>query len=307
MAEQHTKTINDRTQHLFNLKVFEASYSSFPRGPKHGIKRYVKRWLDQPTTILNSPLNYHQLKHQSSSKTRPDYSAASHEHFIRVPSEDNRHEIRDNAGNVLAVRFRVPIGLIEVLARSTTALPVIPQTITNRGAYTTRHYGMWADYSKDIFLTSEHKRDQPASDNWFRDNEDLFRLLTNNLRVLNPEMYLKYTRVDPYLPAGLTRMAGAWHGVAINTGMVGGAGTAHIDHQDDKRGYNCVLPFGTYTGGDLVLWDIGVKYELQPGDAVMFYSGVMAHNASEVTSGSRNVVDMFVHRSNLAWAKRQKM
>jgi len=62
--------------------------------------------------------------------------------------------------------------------------------------------------------------------------------------MINSEMYEKFTSIDRFLEGSLRRMAGAWHGVAINQSMAVGNSISktHIDWQDCVLGFNAVIP-----------------------------------------------------------------
>lgn len=35
----------------------------------------------------------------------------------------------------------------------------------------------------------------------------------------------------------------------------------HRDENDLKKGFNCVVPYGDWEGGDVVLWELGKRVE----------------------------------------------
>ena len=86
-------------------------------------------------------------------------------------------------------------------------------------------------------------------------------------------MYCKFNSIDSYLPHTFSRMAGAWHGLAINQNTIPGGhqSNTHQDWQDYVRGYNCIVPWDTYSGGNLSLWQCRAVYEIRPGDALFFF------------------------------------
>lgn len=84
--------------------------------------------------------------------------------------------------------------------------------------------------------------------------------------------------------------------------MTGDSGI-HQDWGDYCRGFNCVVPWGDYTGGGLVLYQAGIVYDLQPGDVLFFYGNILAHNVVDIV-GERNVLDLFCCRQLLNWKKK---
>jgi hypothetical protein len=148
--------------------------------------------------------------------------------------------------------------------------------------------------------SSEYRSDLPHSQSWLDVNQPLFRSLSNTLKMLDPTMYLKFTSIDKHLPDGFHRMAGAWHGVAINKRMRPNQTRTdtHIDWQDLPRGYNAVVPWSSFTGGTVVLWQAKLVYEVKEGECLFFLGGVMAHQVQPVLSGERNSLDLFCHKSS---------
>ena len=107
----------------------------------------------------------------------------------------------------------------------------------------------------------------------------------------------------------LRPLGGAWHGVCLNQGMDSESGSrCHQDWLDDKRLFNCVVPFGDgFQDGELVLWQMKMWIGLEIGDGFFFYGSTVAHEVAEVTAGVRNSIDLFTHASNYQLlAKHQK-
>src|SRR5207302_8952845 len=82
-------------------------------------------------------------------------------------------EIRDSEGVVMAYRFRVPIALIEHLEQSSQNLPPLKNSKHKRGKYALRHYAVWADRQKHVYLSSEYKREKDEADQWLLANKSL--------------------------------------------------------------------------------------------------------------------------------------
>ena len=97
-------------------------------------------------------------------------------------------------------------------------------------------------------------------------------------------------------------LCGVWYGVAINQDVTGDT-KIHQDWGD--HGYNCVVPWGEYEGSCLVLWQLKMAVELQPGDAFFFVGSLIAHNVQDV-KGVRNSIDLFCHHAVLSWKEKCK-
>lgn len=309
ILKQQMEATSQRLDHLIQSGAFKDHH--FSRKPRHGIQRYLNMWekRNEHLQIMTSNVSYLDLKQLKKSRNLPYQNDDNLASYPVIPSTvfDHPHALKDHHGMILAYRFRVPTEHITTLEESQPLLPARPILPNARGNFLHRHYAIWADYSKTILQSSEYRRDHPQSQQWLQTNQPLFKYLSNTLRMLDPEMYVKFTSVDRYLPPDFQRMAGAWHGVAINENMQPNATRAetHIDWQDYYRAYNAVVPWGTFTGGHVVLWQPKVVYELRPGDCLFFMGGIMAHQISPVTSGVRNSLDLFTHKSSFDWKKRE--
>jgi hypothetical protein len=67
-----------------------------------------------------------------------------------------------------------------------------------------------------------------------------------------------------------------------------------------------MVPFGllghSWTGGSLVLWQLQLVLDLEPGDVVFFMGRLIAHNTTAV-AGTRNSMDLSTHEKVETWAK----
>ncbi len=66
-------------------------------------------------------------------------------------------------------------------------------------------------------------------------------------------------------------------------------------------GLTCLVPFGNFSGGNLVLMQLGLKVILQPGDVFFFRSSLIAHQV-ETVEGTRSVLNLFTYANVFAWA-----
>ena len=99
-------------------------------------------------------------------------------------------------------------------------------------------------------------------------------------------------------------MGGLWHGLAINEAQ-SQSGKLHKDYADAKEAYNCIIPYGDWQGGEVILWDLKKKVELKEGQALIFQGRIIMHNAWRI-EGSRNSVDLFIHESLLKMDQKKK-
>jgi hypothetical protein len=272
---------------------------------KHRIKQRINMWekWQKDMTETKSPITYVELKEARVGKQNEVLEAAKEGRdvntFTVIKSHKNHHAIIDQHGEILGYRFRIKHELLNTLDETTAALPPARVNARNRGDYPTRHYSVWRDYSTIPFESAEYRKDLPASKEWCDKNKKLFHDLSEALRMISPMTYVRYRGAQPYLKArhNLHPLCGIWFGVAINQLVTGSTGT-HLDFGD--WGYNCVVPWGQYTGGGLVLWQLEMIVELEPGDAFFFMGLLIAHNVGEI-EGVRNSIDLFCHKNVLMW------
>jgi len=58
-----------------------------------------------------------------------------------------------------------------------------------------------------------------------------------------------------------------------------------------------VIPYGEWSGGDLILWPLKLRVQISEGEGFFFLGRLIAHSVTEVV-GMRNSVDAFIHKSN---------
>jgi hypothetical protein len=274
------------------------------KGIKKRTKCFLKLWekMQKGMTYTTSPISYVQLKEDRKGIREEVLEAAKQgdvETFTVIKSYENHHAIIDEQREILGYRYRIKPELLKTLEETTAALPHTEVNAGNRGNYPTRHYTVWRDYSKEPFESAEYRKQLPASKEWCDKNEKLFKYLSDGLRMISPMTYVRYGGVRPYLKArrNLQPLCGIWFGVAINEAVTSSTGT-HLDFSDS--GFNCVVPWGKYKGGALVLWQLKMIVELEPGDAFFFMGSLIAHNVGEI-EGVRNSIDLFCHKNVLSW------
>ncbi|PWW79103.1 hypothetical protein C7212DRAFT_360620 [Tuber magnatum] len=102
-------------------------------------------------------------------------------------------------------------------------------------------------------------------------------------------------------------LGGTWHGVCLNQGLDADESRAHQDWMNDEQLFNCVAPFWDgFQGGELVLWQMGMRIGLEIGDGFFFYGSLVAHEVMKVTAGVRNSIDLFTRASNFKLLEKHK-
>lgn len=129
---------------------------------------------------------------------------------------DDYYQLVDKNSIVLVYHFRSPTKYLRYLEESDTLLSQQAFSASACGTFAKCHYALWADYSPDIFESREYCYDFHYSTQWLACNTTFSNYLSDNLHMINPEIYKKFTSIDQFLNGSLDRMAVAWHGVAIS-------------------------------------------------------------------------------------------
>ena len=127
----------------------------------------------------------------------------------------------------------------------------------------------------------DYQKELPASKEWCDKNSKLFEYLSDGLRIISLMTYVRYRGAQPYLQAfhNLQLLCGIQFRVAINEAVTGNTGT-HLDFSDS--GFNCIVPWGEYKGGGLVLQQLKMVVELEPGNTFSFMGSLIAYNVDEI-------------------------
>ena len=121
-----------------------------------------------------------------------------------------------------------------------------------QGHFPIRHYATWADSSLDIFYSKDYLAQQPSANIWIEKNQPLWNYLRDCLKLIFPEAYNKLTNI--LLPPPLQLLCNPWSGTAINQQMTSDSILQpHQDWKDIRSVPNAIVPYGDYSGGDLVL------------------------------------------------------
>ncbi|KAI9789594.1 MAG: hypothetical protein M1816_005903 [Peltula sp. TS41687] len=185
------------------------------------VRRRLIRFLQICTQleIYTAPVIYSTLKANFKQKIKPSGNPALVSTFTCKPSSPNPLEIRDTQGNLLGYRFRVPEAFINTLNTTQQILPKIKPIHTIIGDFKVRHYAMWADSTKSPFVSSEYRQQLPYSKQWLDSKSKLFNRLSDDLRLIESKMFVKFRSVIPLLPPGVEPLCGLWYGCAINSGL----------------------------------------------------------------------------------------
>jgi hypothetical protein len=231
--------------------------------------------------------------------------------FTKYDSKPEHLCILGKDGRVLGYRVRYDPSFVSQLSSSTSRLPPIPAHLTRRGEFEERHYAVWADYALrsvpfvSLDFRNDNKRREAATQ-WIEANKDLLNAVNNAHRCIVPGEYSRVVSAGKRLgrELGIGPLFRSWFGAAIHDKMSGKfASSLHRDFKD--YGLSCLVPWGEYEGGDLVLVQLGMKVELRPGDAFLFRSCEIVHLIEE-PKGSRGVVTLFSHANTFTYIDRKR-
>jgi len=175
-----------------------------------------------------------------------------------------------------------------------TAIQSLESKVTPvKGAKHSFHLGGWRRSKKKIHKSADMKRVEehyaktskpPLWENkamkhvvkkvhtwlWHADNQ-----VYNDYAAVEAERYFG----EAYLMAVLNK---------------GGSGP-HYDKMDEPEGLCCVVPYGKYTGGDLVFPELELRFVVRPGDIIFFRSRELLHENFAVRGHRRSIVFTICH------------
>lgn len=136
--------------------------------------------------------------------------------------------------------------------------------------------------------------------------EPFFQLVSNLFRTLAPETYQRYRK-------GMDRLANKHADLAtylrespcplLGMALVRNLRvTPHVDQEDDPEGYVFMTNVGDHRDSHLVVGtpDLQFKLAYEPGDIILFRSGVMIHGVTD-NADDRTALVLFSHENVLEW------
>lgn len=282
IIKEPTKT---RLPKLVQARAFKDAADPTKPADKTCIADLIDKWNDSNRKCIayRSSRTKNALKHDTNgfeiSEPNPNQK------FITIPSSNTPCLVLDYFDHVLAYKFRVPTELIETLEDSALQLPQRKRVV----------YSLIAVKLDEVYMSHDYRKDLPDSRDFIDKNEGLFEQLDNNLRLLRPESYKEYTEIDRFLGPDERRLAGAWHGATINrdTGTDEEA-KPRKNFKEWPHSLSAMVPFGEYTGGNVKFYNLGLEFELQPGDVLIYNGRVLSYGIEEVTDGYRHSLDLAV-------------
>ena len=107
------------------------------------------------------------------------------------------------------------------------------------------------------------------------------------------------------MPTGTSRNCGAWSSCAVNNGGKNASETnIHRDVKESRYGYSCIVSCGEFTGGAMILYDLGYILEMEPGDLLLFPDSLI-HHSNEAAQGVRKSLVAFTQENMNDYWKRK--
>jgi hypothetical protein len=266
----------------------------------------IEEWENKKNEFetIKFTIKYETLKDRSKVKGKMPENIGKQgvvDKFQDIRSERGPILLVDGHGKPLGFRCSIPLELVEQLESTAAILPPREVEESTRGKFVKRHYAVWGDCMNHIQPSREYQKDWPHSEQWLAANQALWNHLSELLRKLDPQMFVKATgfKYLKDLPGNYTNFAGAWSGMAINEQMDQGSTSKwHYDWQDSECVFNCLVPYGHFTGADLELWELNTRIQISRREVFFFFGRLIGHRITPVLSGTRSVLDLLTHKSN---------
>ena len=172
-----------------------------------------------------------------------------------------------------------------------------------RSDYQSWHWTGWAKYSLEPFMSREYIDAQEEADKFFENNKEVFSRMSGILGQCAPGVFKQF-QTYPLLD-GVKRLCGAWLGCAINKGGNNPNQTnRHRDASEAQYGYSGLISCGDYHRGGLILWELEIVLEIEPGDVVIFPDAVITHS-NEKAKGRRSSVVCFTQENVYSYWNRK--
>jgi len=149
-----------------------------------------------------------------------------------------------------------------------------------RSDYQSWHWTAWAKYNLKPFMSREYLDTREKADEFFKENGKIFNRMSAILAQCAPGVFKQFQTYP--LPDGVKRLCGAWAGCAINKGGNNPNQTnRHRDASEAQYGYSGLISCGDYRKGGLILWELEMVIETEPGDVIIFPDAVITHSNEE--------------------------
>lgn len=149
------------------------------------------------------------------------------------------------------------------------------------------HWNNQGKYTKAVSMYDETF--SMAVMEFIKENRDILVWLNSLYRKLHPRLFRLYCSLRlPY------RFFGAWAAAVLNLSF---PCFWHNDHHDYREGMCCIFYYSNgsgWTGGELMIDELGVKVVVKPGDVLWFRSHLFHHWVQDFV-GERCSMVLFTH------------
>jgi hypothetical protein len=235
--------------------------------------------------------------------------------FRRIVPQDRPTLLRSNDGKDGVVGYRVPARLVNEHLLHVQGLESwvnefkcsLPRQIDEkRNLRCVRRYEHLVKYNKrrKLRTTGDYRRDGDIAARFFEDTSMLWERAGECFpRSHCSRVFRDLTQYG--LGEGQERMCGPWTTCAVNIAADGVPveTSPHRDVQGFLHGLSCLCPFGEFTGGGLILWELEAVIELERGD-LFFFPDHLINHSNEKVRGLRGSVVAFMEDRTWSWMQR---
>jgi hypothetical protein len=275
------------------------------------VDEYTEQFNDITLGILRNKYETRQNFHKAPQWVKQRYASGK---FRRIKSRVEPTAIRLADGGIIG--YRVPAELVDRGLAHVERLETWAEEFSSRlpksedpcrGLRCVRKYARWVKYNKGFVpkLSGDYRHDGQAACKFFESSELLWRRACELFPTHHNERVLR-DLTQHSLNEGEERLCGPWMGCAVNiaVGAVPVKTRPHRDTQGFLSGMSCLCPFGTFTGGGLVLWELHAVVELKRGDLFFFMDHLINHS-NEKAYGLRHSVVAFTEHRIWMWMERK--
>ena len=273
------------------------------------IHKTTAKYVPEPTFIKVNHISLGDLRRKYSNKhvsIADDPERMDTSKFKRCPPNSTQPlEIRGSDNGLLLYRF--PAGspeLAQTLHETITRLPPTKKRKhkgLKRSTYTSRHYNLTCNSADEPYYTREYKDDGPLAEEFIEFNKPMWKRMAFVLGMKAPNLFRDVQLFD--IPQQW--LCGAFSGCVINQGGLDVEKTTpHRDPREPRESYAALTCTGVHSDGGLILHDLHIIVEINPGDTILFPDSIIYHSNKEV-QGERNSVVCYTENNMYAYWKRK--
>ena len=270
---------------------------------KHG--KGISQDVTLPHVALGDIRNRFHYQHQP----LEPYLVGKEAEFTRYKA-DSTMPLKINGSDDGLLLYRLPgmdQKMLDTLHSTMNDLPVLKknknQKGIDRGSYSASHLAVWCPYRRTPVLSSEFRKHEAAHRRFIEVNKAVWDRMTVALGYVAPHVFEDFQRYP--LSSDTERLCKAWCACIVNRGGMDVEATrAHRDVRESQYGYSCLCSTGKYTGGALILYELEVIIEMNPGDIIIFPDSLITHSNESVV-GERNSVVCFTQENTIDYWARQ--